>query len=179
MGVMDSGFDAAHRPGMTALLLGVMGSCAQAPTHMLCRSFERRCSMTSSQTTPCGSGSRIALRLCGTTAVDVGCRHCERSEAIHGTSAMKVDCFAALAMTGLGTATRNQLGPSFPDVQLHIVDAPLGAGPESITTDGGYGFRARCCASPRNDGFGSWHDALPCAGADPYAVSLVLRDSVR
>src|SRR3954462_2235025 len=39
-----------------------------------------------------------------------------------------------------------------PDVQLHIGDAPLGAGPESITTDGGYGFRARCCASPRNDG---------------------------
>src|SRR3954466_590181 len=115
---------------------------------------QRRCWMTSSQTTPCGSGSRIALRLCGTTAVDVGCRHCERSEAIHGTSAMKVDCFAALAMTGLGTASRNQLGPSFPDVQLHIVDAPLGAGPESITTDGGYGFRARCCASPRNDGLG-------------------------
>jgi hypothetical protein len=26
--------------------------------------------MTSSQTTPCGYGSRIALRLCGTTAVD-------------------------------------------------------------------------------------------------------------
>jgi hypothetical protein len=24
------------------------------------------------------------------------------------------------------------LSPSFPDVQLHIVDAPLGAGPESI-----------------------------------------------
>src|SRR4051794_40936194 len=132
MGVMDSGFDAAHRPGMTALLLGVMGSCAQAPTHMLCRSFERRCSMTSSQTTPCGSGSRIALRLCGTTAVDVGCRHCERSEAIHGTSAMKVDCFAALAMTGLGTATRNQLGPSFPDVNFPIVDAPFGEARNSL-----------------------------------------------
>jgi hypothetical protein len=33
--------------------------------------------------------------------------------------------------------------PSFPDVQLHIGDAPLGAGPESITPDCGYGFRAR------------------------------------
>jgi hypothetical protein len=29
---------------------------------------------------------------------------------------------------------------SFPDVQLHIVDAPLGAGPESITPIRGYGF---------------------------------------
>ncbi len=40
--------------------------------------------------------------------------------------------------------------PSFPDVQLHIVDAPLGAGPESITTigsmDSGLALRA-----PRND----------------------------
>src|SRR3954464_1036957 len=26
------------------------------------------------------------------------------------------------------------------------------AGLKSTTTDGGYGFRARCCASPRNDG---------------------------
>src|SRR3954469_13957659 len=29
-------------------------------------------------------------------------RHCERSEAIHGTSATKMDCFAALAMTANG-----------------------------------------------------------------------------
>ena len=40
--------------------------------------------------------------------------------------------------------------PSFPDVQLHIVDAPLGADPESITTigsmDSGLALRA-----PRND----------------------------
>src|SRR3954469_7326183 len=114
---------------------------------------QRRCWMTSSQTTPCGYGSRIALRLCGTTAVDLVCRHCERSEAIHWTSATKLDCFAALAMTVVATAGKHpQL--SFPDVQLHIVDAPLGAGPESITTDGGYGVRARCCASPRNDGGG-------------------------
>src|SRR5215212_11531604 len=109
--------------------------------------------MTSSQTTPCGYGSRIALRLCGTTAVDS--RHCERSEAIHGTSARKMDCFAALAMTVVATAGQ-YAQPSFPDVQLHIVDAALGAGPESITTVGGYGFRARCCASPRNDGLGSF-----------------------
>src|SRR3954471_22254666 len=121
--------------------------------------------MTSSQSTSRGYGSRIALRLCGTTAVGLVCeeprhsqvgRHCrcseapaltsERSEAIHGTSATKLDCFAALAMTGVAAAGKHtQL--SFPDVQLHIVDAPLGAGPESITTDGGYGVRARCCAS--------------------------------
>jgi hypothetical protein len=40
--------------------------------------------------------------------------------------------------------------PSFPDVQLHIVDAPLGAGPESIlpvvVMDSGLALRA-----PRND----------------------------
>jgi hypothetical protein len=39
---------------------------------------------------------------------------------------------------------------SFPDVQLHIVDAPLGAGPKSILTivvlDSGLALRA-----PRND----------------------------
>ncbi len=39
---------------------------------------------------------------------------------------------------------------SFPDVQLHIVDAPLGAGPESIlpvvVMDSGLALRA-----PRND----------------------------
>ena len=68
--------------------------------------------MASTQTTPYGYGSRIALRLCGTTAMD-GCssshntliirycrfseaklsidRHCERSEAIHGTSAKRMD----------------------------------------------------------------------------------------
>src|SRR4051795_9362948 len=75
-------------------------------------------------------------------------RHCERSEAIHGTSARKMDCFAALAMTVVATAGQ-YAQPSFRD-------APLGAGPESITTVGGYGFRARCCASPRNDGLGSF-----------------------
>ena len=41
--------------------------------------------------------------------------------------------------------------PSFPDVQVHIVDAPLGAGPESIlpavVMDSGLALRA-----PRNDG---------------------------
>ena len=40
--------------------------------------------------------------------------------------------------------------PSFPDVQVHIVDAPLGAGPESIlpvvVMDSGLALRA-----PRND----------------------------
>jgi hypothetical protein len=39
---------------------------------------------------------------------------------------------------------------SFPDVQLHIVDAPLGAGPESmlpiVVVDSGLALR-----SPRND----------------------------
>src|SRR3954451_8327972 len=33
--------------------------------------LERRCSMTLAQTTSCGYGSRIALRLCGTTEVDL------------------------------------------------------------------------------------------------------------
>jgi hypothetical protein len=31
-------------------------------------------------------------------------------------------------------AVKGRVKPSFPDVQLHIVDAPLGAGPESILT---------------------------------------------
>ena len=39
---------------------------------------------------------------------------------------------------------------SFPDVQLHIGDAPLGAGPRIHTRCGGYGFR-RCSLAPRND----------------------------
>jgi len=47
-------------------------------------------------------------------------------------------------------ATRSN-APSFPDVQVHIVDVPLGAGPESIlpvvVMDSGLALRA-----PRNDG---------------------------
>jgi hypothetical protein len=39
-------------------------------------------------------------------------------------------------MTGVAMGG-NYSSLSFPDVQLHIVDAPVGAGPESITTDGG------------------------------------------
>src|SRR3954447_5090877 len=72
-----------------------------------------------------------------TTAV---ARHCERSDAIHGTSGTKLDCFAALAMTGVVMSGKH-LG--------RHSGMRLGAAPESITTDGGYGFWARCCASPR------------------------------
>jgi error-prone DNA polymerase len=36
-------------------------------------------------------------------------------------------------------------------IQSSFRDAPLGAGPESITTAGGYGFRARDFVAPRND----------------------------
>jgi hypothetical protein len=36
---------------------------------------------------------------------------------------------------------------SFPDVQLHIVDAPLGAGPESITTIGSMDSQMCNCTS--------------------------------
>src|SRR3954471_13290657 len=88
-----------------------------------------------------------------------------------GTSATKLDCFAALAMTGVATAGKHtQL--SFPDVQLHIVDAPLGAGPESITTEGGYGFRARRCASPRNDGVSTASSQTTSCG---YGSRIALR----
>ena len=49
-----------------------------------------------------------------------------------------------------GAMRRSIRTPSFPDVQLHIVDAPLGAGPESIlpvvVMDSGLALRA-----PRND----------------------------
>jgi hypothetical protein len=86
-------------------------------------------------------------------------RHCERSEAIYGAAGGDVDCFVAIAPRDDG---RPHPSPSFRD-------APLGAGPESITTkrgccgrlgrhgrlaigSRGYGFRARCYASPRNDG---------------------------
>src|SRR4051812_3185641 len=93
----------------------------------------------------------------------------QRSNPLRGIAGSKLDCFAALAMTGVATAGKHtQL--SFPDVQLHIVDAPLGAGPESITTDGGYGFRARCCASPRNDGV-SWF-AFRDYGKDAFASCM-------
>src|SRR3954469_8623681 len=67
-----------------------------------------------------------------------------------GTSAMRLDCFAALAMTVVAMAGKHPR-LSFPDVQLHIVDAPWRR-PGIHNHDGGYGFRARCCASPRNDG---------------------------
>jgi hypothetical protein len=42
--------------------------------------------------------------------------------------------------------------PSFPDVQLLIVDAPLGAGPESILRTVVLDFRARDFVASRNDG---------------------------
>src|SRR5215211_7893087 len=71
---------------------------------------------------------------------------------------------------GCGKGRKTPSSLSFPDVQLHIVDAPLGAGPESITTDGGYGFRARCCASPRNDGV-SWF-AFRDYGKDAFASCM-------
>jgi len=52
---------------------------------------------------------------------------------------------------GLRRSKAAASNPSFPDVQLHIVDAPLGAGPESIlpavVMDSGLALRA-----PRNDG---------------------------
>src|SRR3954464_1690060 len=95
MGVMDSGLDAAHRPGMTEgnVLLGVDGQRCICFVHAVGRikfvaatsvsspqtrgpirrvaCVERRWSMTLAQTTSCGYGSRIALRLCGTTAVSL------------------------------------------------------------------------------------------------------------
>src|SRR3954462_5654012 len=116
-----------------------------------------------------GPASRFACA--GRRPVELVCRHCERSEAIHGTSTTKLDCFAALAMTGVATAGKHtQL--SFPDVQLHIVDAPLGAGPQSITTEGGYRFRTRRCASPRNDGVSTASSQTTSCG---YGSRIALR----
>src|SRR3954453_18753249 len=112
--------------------------------HVAC--VQRRCWMTSSQSTSYGYGSRIALRLCGTTAVDLVCRHCERSEAIHWHIRKEGGLLRCARNDGVGTARKHP--------PLSFRDAPLGAGPESISTDGGDGFRARCCASPRNDGGG-------------------------
>ena len=129
-----------------------MATLRNAGADMPGRSFDKRCVMTSAQITPVVMVPHRAS-LVRDDGGGLFAGHCERSEAIHGTSAMKMDCFAALAMTGVARAGKHTQ-PSFPDVQLHIVDAPLGAGPESITTDGGYGFRARCCASPRNDRLG-------------------------
>jgi|SRR3954468_12483947 len=56
-------------------------------------------------------------------------RHCERSEAIHGTSATKMDCFAALAMTGQHA---RRLSSSIPDVHLHM--PAVSTGNTRITT---------------------------------------------
>src|SRR5215213_1816261 len=69
--------------------------------------FERGCSMTSSQATPCGYGSRIALRLCGTTAVDLVCRHCERSEAIHWHIRKEGGLLRCARNDGVGTARKH------------------------------------------------------------------------
>src|SRR5947207_12631487 len=47
---------------------------------------------------------------------------------------------------------RNVLRIPQPPLPPSFRDAPLGAGPESIIPIRGYGFRARCLASPRNLG---------------------------
>jgi hypothetical protein len=41
-----------------------------------------------------------------------------------------------LSALSVSLVSRMEINPSFPDVQLHIVGAPLGASPESITTTG-------------------------------------------
>jgi len=65
-------------------------------------------------------------------------------------------------------STPHQTPASFPDVQLHIVDAPLGAGPESmlpiVVMDSGLAPSG----APRNDGLISIRDttdvlSLPCS----------------
>jgi hypothetical protein len=77
------------------------------------RLFERRCSMNPRKLRPVVMGP-ASLRDDGGES---GCeqprhsridRHCERSEAIHGASAPKMDCFAALAMTGGATGVRRK-----------------------------------------------------------------------
>jgi hypothetical protein len=61
-------------------------------------------------------------------------------------------------------------------------DAPFGAGPESITTIGGYGFLARGFASPRNNknrGRNDGGDLRPCplvADAQQFHRSVGNRD---
>jgi hypothetical protein len=51
---------------------------------------------------------------------------------INGSGASRGEVVnGCLELAGLSKATRSNT-PSFPDVQVHIVDAPLGAGPESI-----------------------------------------------
>ena len=63
--------------------------------------------------------------------------------------------------------------PSFPDVQLHIVDAPLGAGPESMTTpalaacrirgknqNGALGVSVLCANGPGAERAGSMDSGL-------------------
>src|SRR5215217_7627103 len=121
--------------------------------------------MTSAQTTPCGYGSRIALRLCGTAGGGFSDSSFQTatpspqllviasaSEAIHRATTHEAGFLRSARNDGCGdgTQTPNVLIPRC--AIAHRGMRTLGAGPESITTDGGYGFRARCCASPRNDG---------------------------
>src|SRR5882724_4371574 len=70
---------------------------------------------------------------------------------INGSGALRREGVkACLKFERPSKATRSN-APSFHDVQVHIVDAPLGAGPESIlpvvVMDSGLALRA-----PRNDG---------------------------
>ena len=139
---------------------------------------ERRCPITSAETTSCGYGSRIALRLAGrprwmvSKSHDSRCRsslrakrsnpwgvrneagllRCARNDGKWSVVFAPVRRRGALAI-GASARTRGPVR-RVACVERRCSHAPLGAGPESITTDSGYGFRARCCASPRNDGLG-------------------------
>src|SRR3954469_2864259 len=112
---MDSGLDAAHRPGMSAW--GGFAFCNDGHPAFAWRSNRlHQSSLRAKRSNP------WHIRNEG------GLLRCARND-------------------GFGDGWKKLKSVSFRD-------APLGAGPESITTNGGYGFRARSCASPRNDGLG-------------------------
>ncbi|MFL6815940.1 MAG: hypothetical protein ACJ8EK_18105 [Bradyrhizobium sp.] len=103
---MDSGLDAAHRPGMTVLARGMMRYRAQAPTHTPCRLYGEILFDDFLANYALWLWVPHRASLVRDDGGGLVCRHCERSEAIHA-SAMKLDCFAALAITVVGTAGKS------------------------------------------------------------------------
>src|SRR3954464_14376570 len=91
------------------------------------------------------------------------------SEAIHRNTTHGAGLLRCARNDGCGDGAQTP-NVVFPDVQLHIVDAPLGAGPESITTMG-----------VMDSGLDAAHRPGMTAelARDPYAVLLVWRDAVR
>src|SRR5580692_2905413 len=86
-------------PGVVTTQLSPEPPASSSATEVLGSSESR---LATAQPPPTTTKSNVSVTPVSPLKTFVGsnlCRHCERSEAIHGAASGKMDCFAALAMT--------------------------------------------------------------------------------